>query len=371
MRAGARGLPHMRLSFWMNTDSLPWAFGEPGVCGWLCRLPEDFQVDEIPGFEPDGTGQHALLRIRKRNCNTEWLARQIARIAGVHVAQVSYAGQKDRYAVTTQWFSVDLAGQQEPDWTLLETPDIRVLEVTRHRRKVRRGALQGNRFVLRIRDIVGDRQALEARFQQIRNNGVPNYFGRQRFGHDNLRHARDMFAGQRVPDRYRRGIYLSAVRAMLFNEVLSRRVMAGTWDRPLAGDAMLLDGTNSFFMVSRIDDDMVERSARQDVHPTGPLWGRGKTVTGFTVRELERQVMDDHRDWCDGLERFACEQQRRALRVRVIDLEWEFTRSAILELYFQLPPGSYATTVTKELINVKTNVRNELPVALGATGNPC
>lgn len=334
----------------MNIETLPRAFGGPAASGRFPVLPADFQVDEVLGFEPDGAGQHVLLHVRKQGCNTEWVARRLEKIAGVRHADVGFAGLKDRHAVTTQWFSVDLAGRPEPDWTQLETDGIQVLCVARHARKLRRGTLRGNRFILRVRDVSAGGDVF-ARLEQVKRRGVPNYFGQQRFGADNIGRAQAMFTGaQRVRDRHLRGLYLSAARALLFNKILARRVAAGTWDRPIDGDAMALDGSNSFFVLDGVDAAIAGRASALDVHPTGPLWGRGDIATRLAARELEQAALIDDAIWREGLERFGCVQQRRALRTTAADLAWTLANDGTLELSFALPAGSYATVLLREVI---------------------
>ncbi len=335
----------------MNIDALPRALGGAPAAGCFPVLPLDFQVDEILGFEPDGAGQHVLVHIRKQNCNTEWVARRLEKIAGVRQSDIGYAGLKDRHAVTSQWFSVDLAGRPEPDWTQIESEDIHVLRVACHGRKLRRGTLSGNRFVMRVREIRGNHTDIVARLEQVKIRGVPNYFGKQRFGSDNVGRAEAMFTGkQKVRDRHLRGLYLSAARAFLFNKILSRRVVDGTWDQPIDGDAMSLDGSNSYFVVDNIDEATVGRAAARDIHPTGPLWGRGDIATRLTARELELATLDGDGIWRDGLEKFGCIQQRRALRTTASGLDWKLYDDA-LEVSFQLPAGSYATVLLREIIN--------------------
>jgi tRNA pseudouridine13 synthase len=186
--------------------TLSYVYGVPPVSGVLRTQPEDFFVDEVLGFEPEGEGEHVLLQIEKRNTNTQWLAGQLSRFAGIPKRDVSYAGMKDRHAVTRQWFSLGLAGAAEPDWNNLNNDNVRVLQHARHRRKLRRGTLQGNRFHLVVRHLQGELDALEARLQHIAQTGVPNYFGEQRFGHDgaNLQQAMAMFQGKRIKDRHKR-----------------------------------------------------------------------------------------------------------------------------------------------------------------------
>lgn len=332
---------------------LPYAGGLPSASGILRRMPEDFQVEEDLGFELTGAGEHVFLQIRKRNENTEWVARQLARLAGVKPVDVGYAGLKDRQAVTTQWFSVGLAGKAEPDWAQLTGENLQVLVVQRHNRKLRKGALRGNRFRLIVRDLRGDRNELEAHLRRVAMEGVPNYFGEQRFGHygGNLERARDLFTGVlREHSPHKRGLYLSAARALLFNEVLAQRVRDGTWSRPLAGDAMMLAGTHSFFVIDEVDAEISRRCAEMDIHPSGPLWGEGELHTRAETRHLEESALAAFRPWRRGLEQYGLAQERRSLRLEVKDLEWEFPAEDELRVSFRLAAGAYATAVMREIV---------------------
>jgi tRNA pseudouridine13 synthase len=254
--------------------------------------------------------------------------------------------------MTSQWFSVQLPEGREPGWERLESDQVRVLAVTRHRRKLRRGALKENRFVLRVRDVQGDLAELERRLEGIRERGVPSYFGEQRFGRDenNLVQAGAMLSGAlRVRDRYRRGLYLSAARSWLFNRVLSQRVQLGVWDLALPGDLMMLDGSHSVFRAEDIDDEIRERVRLMDIHPTGPLWGKGESPASLACRQIEEAVLEELGSWRTGLAHAGLEQERRALRLKVDGLEWTFQADGSLELRFRLPAGSYATAVLREI----------------------
>ena len=346
--------------------SLAYAHGKPGLTGRLRQLPEDFCVTELPLLEPDGEGEHVWLWIRKRNENTPRIAEQLARFAGVHPRQVSYAGLKDRRAVTEQWFSVQLPGRDAPDWEDLNSESLTVLRHARHSRKLRRGALKGNRFSITVRDIEGDAAELEARLTLIGDEGVPNYFGEQRFGRDasNLHTAQRLFAnpGRRMP-RNKRSLALSAARSFLFNQVLSRRVNAASWNAPIDGDAMQLSGSHSFFIAESIDAELLARVQKKDIHPTGPLHGRGDPPAQGSCRQLEQAVLAGHADWCAGLEAAGLKQDRRALRLMVHDLNWRKTGAAELLLEFSLPAGAYATCVLRELMQGETAAGQTLSAA--------
>ena len=259
--------------------ALPRGHGRPPARATLSADPEDFRVTEIEKFHPSGAGTHAWLRIRKRDVNTEEVAIALARVAGAPRSAVGFAGMKDRLSVAVQWFSVDLAGRAEPRWAALESEAIEVLEVASHQRKLRRGALLGNRFEIVLRDVTTAGALLDERLDAVRIRGAPNYFGPQRFGRDgaNLRLARSLLVERRpIRDRHRRSLALSAARAHVFNRVLAARVESGHWAAPVPGDVMMLDGRGSVFALDRVDEETAERAARGEIHPTGPLWGGGR-----------------------------------------------------------------------------------------------
>jgi len=342
------------------SQSLPtWAhaFGPPPVAGLLRRRPEDFAVDEVLGFAPDGEGEHVLLRVRKRGANTDWVARELARFAGVRPGDVSYAGLKDRNAVTSQWFSLRLAGAAEPDWPALQLDGVEVLEAARHRRKLRRGALAGNRFEIVVRDLQGSGAELEPRLQAVRERGVPNYFGPQRFGRDggNLERAEALFAGRlNERNRNRRGLYLSAARSFLFNQVLAHRVRDGSWETALAGEALVLAGSRSFFVVEAPDAEVDRRLAEGDIDPSGPLWGRGEPPVQGAARALEEEVLAPYPLFREGLEAAGMEAERRPLRLRPQGLEGGLEDGgSALRVRFTLPAGCYATVVLRELVKTE------------------
>ena len=335
---------------------LPRAFACAPARGLIKQHSDDFQVEEILGFEPDGEGPHAWLQIRKQNTNTQWLAGAIGRLVGVPRRDVGYAGLKDRAAVTTQWFSVPIEGRPEPDWSALASAEVEVLEVRRHRRKLRRGVLEGNRFGIRVQDFVGDRDALMSRAAALGTGGTPNYFGEQRFGHDagNISSAWAMLGeGRRVRDRHLRGLYLSAARSMLFNHVLARRVRDGNWQRALPGEALMLDGSNSIFTATEVDADIEARLTSMDVHPTGPLWGSGDALASGEALALEESALAECQPWCDGLLAARLEHARRPLRVGLASLEVAFEAPDRLLLSFVLPAGAYATMAVRELVNTE------------------
>ena len=322
--------------------------------------PEHFQVTEIPSHVPDGDGAHLWVELERTGMNTEFLARRLARAAGVAVRDVGYAGLKDRHALTRQWFSVPAARgvAPAPDGIAdaLSADGVRVLAAAPSARKLRRGALAGNRFRIRVAGATGGAEAVAQRLASLAARGAPNYFGPQRFGHGaaNLAHARALLDGTRpVRDRHRRGLYLSAARALLFNRVLAARVAHGSWCRLLDGEAVSLDGSNSFFIAPEVDADLEARVARLDVHPSGPMCGAGESPAQGSALALERAALAADAALVDGLAKAGLEHARRALRVAVRDASVDADGDDACWVSFTLAAGAYATVVLRELFEVR------------------
>lgn len=316
--------PYTTLPPWPN------AYPTSGAHATLKRFNEDFIVTELPLQLPSGNGEHIWLDVEKQGANTAFVAQQLAQAAAVQEGDVGYAGLKDRYAVTRQWFSIYLPKGDTPDLTLLQHPEFKVLRQSRHQKKLRPGDLQGNRFSIVLRDVTGEREAIEANLAALASQGVPNYFGAQRFGHDggNVEQGRAMLAREiRVRNPKKKGIYLSAVRAFVFNEVLALRIQQGLWGKALPGD-------------------VVDEAGR----PTGPLWGRGRGMVTDQAQSLENEVAKRHANLCDGMEHAGLIQERRALVASPADMRWEWPQADQLVLTFSLPAGNYATAVLNEIL---------------------
>ena len=336
-------------------EHLPRAHGPALIQGRLRAEPEDFAVAETLSFEPDDQGSHWLLQVRKTGANTEWVARRLAALSGVAVRDIGYAGLKDRQAVATQWFSLPLGEGPAPDWSPLVAEGVEVLDCRRHGRKLRRGAVAWNSFELRLRELSGNLDALPARLSAMASQGVPNYFGPQRFGRDggNLARAHGLLTGHsgrgRRLSRHQRGLLLSAARSALFNQVLARRVELGSWNRGLPGERLQLAGSHSHFLAEVIDDSIAGRVASGDLSPTGPLCGTGESLVGGELAALETEALVPWAGWIEGLGRAGLRAERRALILRPQDLCWEMEEGACLLLRFRLPAGAYATSVVREL----------------------
>jgi len=342
----------------------PKAYPETNAHGILKLTPEDFQVDEIPLMSPKGEGEHIYLHIKKREVNTHWVARLLSEEFGVKEHDISYAGQKDRYAVTTQWFSI-YAPKIERVLEARPFPeeDIEILVQTRHTKKLRRGDLIGNRFNIVLRNIKSSetsdslpatdaaslQETIENNLQKIKLNGVPNYFGLQRFGRGggNMDQALAMLTGQRrEKNRQKKGIYLSAARSYIFNQVLAARIEQGLWGQAMAGD---------------ID---VSANETQDANKaTAPMWGRGRLNSHTETLALEQAISEPLQDLCNGMEHAGLNQERREIVSSIENMQWQWLEnsdsSADLNISFALASGHYATSVLQEFMQVEEPERYE------------
>ena len=320
-------------------------------------LPEDFVVDEIPAYEASGTGGHTFVHLEKRVRTTEELARALARAAEVRAADVGYAGRKDRHAVTTQWFSVP--GLDPARALALELPDARVLAARPHEHKLRTGHLRGNRFRITLHAVTPeDARAAGARLEGFATRGLPNHFGRQRFGRegDNAAQGLAILRGElRLRDRRKARFLVSALQSAVFNEALRLRPLP--LDEVELGDVAVVEGSGGLFVVEDLARES-ERAARFEISATGPLFGArsGKRDPAPTGRPSEREAR--------ALAGFGLDPAalptpprglrlpggRRPVRIRAADAAWEF-RDGDLVLVFTLPPGSYATVLLSELVD--------------------
>ena len=327
------------------------AHGGPAGTGLIRAEPEDFEVEEIPRIRPSGEGSHLWLWVEKRGANTEWVARQLARVTGCAARDVGYAGMKDRHAVTRQWFSVPNSGQA-PAVGAIDGVD--VLDAVPHGRKLKRGTLDGNRFRLRIRAFDGDREAFDARLDSCREKGVPNYFGPQRFGRGgaNIGTATAWIASPSRIQRAERSRHLSVLRSMVFNHVLAARVAGESWNRLLTGEQAVLDGSRSLIHCDPLIDDLEARCEAFDLHPTGPLVGKGGPSPSGAAGRAEQEPLQPWQPICDGLSGQGVEGARRSLRLapRALECEW---REDGPVLKFELPAGAYATALLRELLDFR------------------
>ncbi|WP_330926613.1 tRNA pseudouridine(13) synthase TruD [Candidatus Sororendozoicomonas aggregata] len=337
----------------MNEFFFNWhyACGGPVGSGLFKTIPEDFRVVEELPFVPDGEGEHLLVMIEKKGHNTDWVAGQLARCCGLSKKAISYAGRKDRQGITRQWFCLSLPGMPDPQWSSFETETLTVIEQARHRRKLRVGALKANHFAITLRDVAGERRDIDKRLSLIAEEGVPNYFGSQRFGHNNrnIEKAVALFGGSLRLPRNKRSMYLSAARSWLFNKALSDRIAQQKWQILLSGDVLGFQGNNSLiFDIS--DKALKPRFEQREVCPTGPLWGRGRLSSSSDCHLLESAAIAPYQVLCDGLENAGLNQERRVLLLQPQGMEWHWLDKQTLHVRFGLPKGTFATSVLREAL---------------------
>ncbi len=351
----------------MNIPALllaPTFITDPRPTGLIKAADHDFLVEEILGIEPDNEGEHLMLRIRKRQLNTEDVANELRRHFKSADMDVSYSGLKDKNAVTEQWFSIRTPNDAAPlplaVGSLTEMPEGSwgVVESHRHTRKLRRGAHQRNRFRVRLSELQSvdtdsPAEQVAARVHTLSKEGFPNYFGLQRFGRGgaNLQKAQQHFQNpRRKITRTQKGFCLSAARSALFNLVCAQRIEERTYNTPQTGEAMVMQGSKSYF-VNDGSVDVITRCEALDIHPSGPLWGRGQSLCEEPYATRETAWLAEWNNFMQGLEQAGLKQERRALRAVAHELRCEIEDDNTVLLSFELDKSVYATTLVQELVD--------------------
>ena len=312
----------------------------------------DFVVKEQLGYDMSGDGEFVAVKVRKTDCNTLFVGEQLAKFAGISARNMSYAGLKDRKAVTEQWFSLQMPGQPTPDFSQFSLEGVEILEVTRHQRKIRIGSLQGNHFEILLRN-AEETDELKVRLDFLAKNGFPNYFTEQRFGRDgnNLTQALRWANGEiNVKDRNKRSFYLSAARSEIFNLIVSKRMELDLAQQILLGDVLQLNGSHSWFVVDESEDlaQLQQRLAQQDVLLTAPLIGEEEK----SAVDFEHEIFAQHQALFALMRQERMKAARRAILMQPQHFQWQFEPNG-LRLQFALPAGSYATALIRELVNVE------------------
>ncbi|HAU1295995.1 TPA: tRNA pseudouridine(13) synthase TruD [Legionella pneumophila] len=336
----------------MYSLNWPRAYGIPNSTATFKLCPEDFQVNELFEGQFSGEGEHIVLKIEKKGLTTEQVIKSLASLINKPIKLISYAGLKDKQALTTQWLSIHAPGEVIEGIETLEAPGWKILECTRHNKKLRPGFLSGNHFTITLRNVSNETDLIH-RIEQIKLKGVPNYFGEQRFGRDggNLIKAEEILVqGRKVKDRFLKGMYFSAARSWLYNLILSRRVKESSWNLPLLGDVIQLVGSNSVFVNDKsMDEQLIERISERDVSPASPLPGKSKNLVNGKALQIINEVYAEWSAWLDGLEKNGLEEAWRANILYAEQIEYRINQGTV-ELSFVLPAGAYATVVLRELV---------------------
>ena len=368
----------------LQLDSLAYATGKPELLARIKQHWDDFRVDEELGFAPTGAGEHLLLRIEKAGQSTTEVARQISSTLGISDSDIGYSGMKDRQARSRQWFSIRLDQAAEAELGRLQSDQLQILEQSRNQRKLQIGAHKANHFQLILREVMGvnasgaeppatnAEASLDRKLQTLAHQGVPNYFGSQRFGRDlsNLHQVRELLraeASQAVAtrNRYRhkrkRSMLYSAARAYLFNQLLSARITRGNWASYVDGDVLNLNHTKRCFLVEpgAWGPELQQRLDELDIHITGLLPGRIDSKDRYVTRgqsaDTEKAVCKEFAELVTGLEQQGLSAARRPLRFQVQQLQWQWLDSTTVSLAFTLPSGAYATSLLREVCLLREN----------------
>lgn len=336
----------------------------PGCGGAIRAKNEDFEVDEVPSYEPCGEGEHLFLWVEKRGMAPEFFARTIAQRLGISPAAVGTAGLKDRHAITRQWVSVP--HDAEPRLAKLDSDDLRVLRTGRHTNKLKPGHLRGNRFNILIRNPNPDaKDSTNAILDRIRTLGLPNFYGPQRFGRDGstLDLGWQCLAGK-ASRRIRPFLFrfaLSSVQSFLFNDVLARRLWDGLYRKVIPGDVMAKWPAGGMFTTQDPAAEQLRFDAKEIV-TAGPMFGKKTFPAEGVAAAREAAVLSDNGlsiESFGGFGKLALGTRRHNL-VYLDDLVADWGAEG-LRLTFTLPAGSYATVLLQEVMKAPVEVANEEP----------
>ncbi len=319
----------------------------------LRASPEDFEVEEIPAYEPAGTGDHVLVLIEKRELTTRDAVRRICEAVDANPPDAGWAGLKDRRAVTRQW--VSLFGVAPERLRAVEVEGLRVLEAARHPHKLRTGHLRANRFWIQLRNVdPSGIKLLRPVLSRIEASGLPNYFGEQRFGRggDNAKRAlRWVLGNSRAPRKaFNRKLEMSALQSELFNRCVAERVTLGALGRVYPGDLMKRHDSGGLFAV---EDELEETQARADrweISPTGPIFGTKMRWPQGEARVREEALLRSVELTPEHLVKWKriAPGTRRFVRVSVPKIGVTVSDNTV-KLDFTLPAGAYATILLREI----------------------
>lgn len=340
----------------------------PGVGGKIRVEIDDFIVEEIPAYEPCGEGEHTFFGVEKRDISTLALIQQLARALGVSEREISSAGLKDARAVARQTLCVQWV---PPEKILtLELDKAHILWAKRHTNKLRSGHLRGNRFTLRLRDVVSDAEMRAiAIVEQLLARGVPNGYGRQRFGNRGNNHEMGLLllrndrAALRANGIHHlsykmRQFLVSAVQSALFNAVLAARIERGLLDDVLPGDVARKEDTGGIFIVEDADVER-PRVKAWEISATGPIYGYKMLAAQAEAGALEAAVLAESGIASADFRPFQAKGSRRPLRYYPDGLTWQMEDPDVLTLSFFAPKGAYATLLLRELMKTEVVLEDE------------
>lgn len=335
-------------------QALPYTVRElPGVGGAIKAEPEHFQVEEILPYAPCGEGEHCYITLRRKLWNTADVAAALGKCFRLKSADIGWGGRKDKQAVTIQTFSLLMPlnmSLEEVRSRLSELP-FEILAIERHRNKIKTGHVAGNRFRILVTGTIPDGlDRARAIAAVLKQRGVPNFFGEQRFGIDmaNLNRAMKMAAGQQPVRSKRDDLMVSALQSALFNIWLTRRMARGQAGEIISGDVAQKTDTGGMFVVEDLADAQ-DRFAQGAIAYTGPIFGFKMKAAETLAAEYEQEILNDFDLHTEVFKRLKAPGSRRTALLNLDDLAIE-PDEAGLWFSFTLPTGAYATTVMREFL---------------------
>lgn len=350
----------------LTTDHWQYTSSKPLGSAVFKQELSDFQVIESLGYSLTGNGEHIYVELEKTGLNTAFVAEQLAKYCQLPLRQVTYAGRKDKFAVTRQWFGIHLPGKENIDWQGFQLPGTNIVQAIRHNKKLRTGQLAGNRFVITLRNAT-HLEDITQRLDLAAKNGVANYYGSQRFGVQrlstalelqqggNLALAERMLNGETIKNRNKRSMALSALRSWLFNQMLSERIAQQKLFTILPGDVINLTGSNSIFVAEEDFTLLQNRLKRQDISTTVPLWGSGESSAKAQALAMESACVKNYSAITEFLSRQRLTFERRAAIIWPQHLECTCEGDTLIIQFF-LPAGCFATSVLRECVNTVEQV---------------
>ncbi|MGL4609715.1 MAG: tRNA pseudouridine(13) synthase TruD [Trueperaceae bacterium] len=348
-------LRHKLMFRW--ADFTPVTFALPGTGGVLRSVPEDFRVEELPLYLPQGHGSYAYALVEKRNLTTRDLMLALLR-EGLREGEIGVAGLKDKVAVTQQWLSVP--NRHAGAFAALEKLEhVRILETSRHQNRLGMGHLKGNRFTIRVRQTEDNvLQKARAILEVLQRVGVPNYFGPQRFGINGV-NAVDGYRlvhREAVPVGYHlKGFFISSLQSLVVNHLLARRIERQMFDAVILGDWAKKHDTGGVFKVET--DAEAERAKRFEISATLPLFGKKVKVSEAKAGEMEQEVLNYlELSWV----KFAIRRgDRRYSRLPLGEVGLEATEDGYI-IRFDLSRGAFATSLLRELLKTDVDEHNDV-----------
>ncbi len=330
--------------------------GIEGIGGIIKETPENFVVEEIPAYQPDGEGEHLFIHITKRGITTREVQKALSALFHVSKQDVNFAGIKDKHAVASQYFSVWLRNKKTRDlaYQLEEKLPIKINSMACHRKKIKQGHLLANAFNVKITKLpVTPEQALnqiQPIIEIIHSKGLPNFYGPQRFGIEgnNAQKGYEILKGERKEkNKWFRKFLLAAYQSHLFNDYLTLRIRKGLYDKILLGDVAKKHDTGGIFVVDESESEQ-QRLDNKEICYTGPMFGKKMKPAHGESAELEEKILKKNQVTWEELAEAKLNGTRRQ-GVIIPDIQTEIEKDGV-RVRFKLPKGAYATVILREFM---------------------